>query len=436
MDAVYEKAETVIVWLGADDEGMAEDCFALILETNEYLDSQFKKHGRFFPILDTLSPISKDKIRWNTVQALYALPWFRRAWVVQEAGLGKECVLRWGAQKIDFAEVVELALYMGEHPDLIEFVSIRPDTGRVGDAFIEIQCSFSNAATWRRSKPFLAYWSDKMKEAPYFFLNVLDTARRLHASDERDFVYAFLGSPAAQGADGRPHVKPDYTSSKTANEVFVDVACALLCHKREAPHVLGFVQHWCEEDVQGRICPSWTPRWNRWECWSIAQPQFWYRAGGPVEQFHGPEIQLRKRLLLTGFQFDQVMWTSSTHDTRNFSIDSSEWDDVFRQARMPFIDHLWGQVVQTVGREDSSLEAAFLLTLVAECPNSEGPNTSLPRLQRNFDAYRHLARKRTDPNYDHRANIDSPGPVGHPRPPRISRTPKIHGHKGWAPGYR
>jgi hypothetical protein len=82
-----------------------------------------------------------------------------------------------------------------------------------------------------------------MKKTQYFFLGVLDTARTLQASDKRDFVYAFLGLPAAQGADGRPLVKPDYTTSKTANEVFVDVACALLRHEREALHALGFVQH-------------------------------------------------------------------------------------------------------------------------------------------------------------------------------------------------
>lgn len=69
MGKVYENAKEVLAWLGKGSEGIAEDCFSLIRETNEYMDSQFEIHGGIqgIPIITRACPISFDKSRWNKV---------------------------------------------------------------------------------------------------------------------------------------------------------------------------------------------------------------------------------------------------------------------------------------------------------------------------------------------------------------------------------
>jgi hypothetical protein len=89
MGKVYENAKEVLAWLSEDCEGIAEDYFNLIRETNEYMDSQFEIHGQVehIPRITRAYPISFDRLRWDKVRKLFRMFWFGRLWVVQEAGL-------------------------------------------------------------------------------------------------------------------------------------------------------------------------------------------------------------------------------------------------------------------------------------------------------------------------------------------------------------
>jgi len=55
-------------------------------------------------------------------------------------------------------------------------------------------------------------------------------------------------------------IKPDY--SRSAAQVFTEVAYAMLSCLRDAPHVLAFVNHSSENDVQAAKLPSWVPNWS------------------------------------------------------------------------------------------------------------------------------------------------------------------------------
>jgi hypothetical protein len=67
---IYEQAKRVLIYLGDDGEQIAEDCFKLIRETNEYFDEYFENYGckgqnDLYKILKIQpeSPICSDKTR-------------------------------------------------------------------------------------------------------------------------------------------------------------------------------------------------------------------------------------------------------------------------------------------------------------------------------------------------------------------------------------
>lgn len=119
---VFSCAQRVVVWLGHDRDNIAMDCFNVIKDTNRYLGEKLEECGNTIdvPTLVKPYPIIHDRSRLDKVRQLLDLPWFRRVWVIPEAGLAKECILRWGQHEIEFAHVVELGLWHVLREDLAE----------------------------------------------------------------------------------------------------------------------------------------------------------------------------------------------------------------------------------------------------------------------------------------------------------------------------
>jgi hypothetical protein len=409
MGKVYENAEEVLVWLGRDSEGIAEDCFNLIRETNEYLDHQLEIYGSTLdmPIITKASPISLDKSRWNKVRTLCDMPWFRRLWVVQEAALAKQCTLLLGNNQLSLAELCELSNFVNFKKELNNLVG-RIDMGQVGDNF-DAQCTYQSAKSWMRNKPLIK--SVHVSSNTMLFLDVLRSGRSMKSTFEVDRVFAFLGNPLARKhGEEELVVEPDY--SKSIQEVYFETTCSLLANPREAPYLLSLVDHHDNESVEGTTLgrddafPSWVPRWDKnWFQYAMSLPHFWYRAGGLERKFNAA-IQPDKSLLLPAIIFDHLVWTSNNLDKDNLSLDPDRWDEDTRAAGKPFIDLLFTRVQQAfnkhchdrysavVSTSTKSIEDAFSLTLVQQYPTEEEFN--LVEHQRNFKAYLQAARQLVD----------------------------------------
>lgn len=406
MGKVYENAEEVLVWLGSDDEGIAEDCFNLIRETNEYLDHQYEIYGSAIgmPIITKASPISFDKSRWAKVRALVGMPWFTRLWVVQEAALAKQCMLLWGNNQLGLAEVCELSFFVNYRKDLVSLVG-QIGTGKVGDSF-DAQCTYQSAKSWMRTKPLIK--SSHGSSNKLLFLEVLRSGRSMNSTFGVDRVFAFLGNPLARKyGEDELVVEPDY--SKSIQEVYFEMACSLLAHPREAPYLLSFVDHHNNESVEGTTLgrddafPSWVPRWDKyWRQYSISLPSYWYRAGGLERNFNAA-VQTDKSLLLPAIIFDHLAWTSNKLKADNLSRNPDRWDEDTRATDKPFIDLLFTRVQQAfnkhchdryskvVSTSTKSIEDAFSLTLAQQYPGEEEFN--LVEHQQNFKAYLQTARQ-------------------------------------------
>jgi hypothetical protein len=87
MGQIYENAKQVLIWLGPDSTGCAEDVFNLISETVQYLndgvnlDYLESPHDINYVGIDNLDCICTDMNRWKQVRYMVSLPWFNRLWV-------------------------------------------------------------------------------------------------------------------------------------------------------------------------------------------------------------------------------------------------------------------------------------------------------------------------------------------------------------------
>jgi len=406
MGQVYENAVEVVVWLGKDDEGIAEDCFNLIRETNEYVDHQLEIYSdvQNIPLITRESSFSFEKSRWDKVNKLTELPWFRRFWVVQESALAKECQLLWGGHQLDFAELCELSFFIYR----MDFASLLglPQTGIVADNFFA-QSTYQPAKSWMGSKPLIKSFL-KILQRECIFLDGLELGRRFDVSFDVDRVYAFLGNPLARKHEEHALlIEPDY--SKSAEQVYFEVACELLAHPREAPYLLSRVSHHDSDCVDSMALgtdgtlPSWVPRWDKgFRELSMSEVTFWYRAGGGMK--FRAIVQNDKSLLLPTINFDHLIWTSDIIQSNNLNLDPNGWDKDTRTSKKPLIDLLFANVQKALQKHwpsgnsellpnSMSTQDAFSLTIVRQYTSVNPSIFDLVKHQQAFLAYLQAARQ-------------------------------------------
>lgn len=257
-------------------------------------------------------------------------PWFSCVWVVQEAGLAKECQLIWGNQRMDLAELIEFSCFYDERGDITRLTDGENATLRIWRSiFLCVYRTYNNATSWRCTKPLMRSMYQKRLSTRGLFLDIAHIGKCLSATDARDHVYAFLGSPSALSSEGKLLVETDY--DKSEGKVYFETACVLLANKHEAPYVLCFVQHSVAEDITGKQGPSWIPRWKKADTglmplFTIGNLELSHRAGGSPErlQYRIENDEGEENLILQGFVFDWIDWTSDVLKTENFALNQAD----------------------------------------------------------------------------------------------------------------
>ncbi|KAL2279732.1 hypothetical protein FJTKL_13124 [Diaporthe vaccinii] len=222
MGSVYRCAERVLVWLGRDPGGKAEEARRLI----ERLDELFSHDG----------DADKDEsVNYN--EALAGFP---------------------KVQWIALSELNRLDYTYRLSPNV----------------FLRLYGWFE-----------VGYGLDRPRRQRRFIYNLVDM-RFQKASDGRDFVYALLGHwtanvEGASGADGEVGkiVEVDYT--KTKAEVYREVAIATLQGHGDSSHpqdlfTLNTVQHWPGWDCPRSLeeFPSWVTQWDNGARQKIVVPLY------------------------------------------------------------------------------------------------------------------------------------------------------------------
>jgi len=241
-------------------------------------------------------------------------------------------------------------------------------------------------------------------------MNVILASRRLKTSDRRDHVYAFLGSPLARRKNGSLIVEPDYDKKNDAENVFVEVAIALLANEREAPWVLLYVDPTCEDDLQAVHLPSWAPRWDSWEHKGNGECEYWYRAGGEIKLFK-PKVHDTYHLHFDGFLFDHIQWTSDLIQMDRFLLSLAQPPSQYPGKVL--VDELWAALVAIVGCTDREFHDGFLLALVRAFPFAKGLfSINMDELRADFRAYQTRIRSPSRDRVSHSDLLEDGNPWG------------------------
>ncbi|KAH4603212.1 hypothetical protein HBI52_103290 [Parastagonospora nodorum] len=367
MGEVFANASRVLVWLGGDvDDTTATDTFAMIREINQYLGEVFiqcRQNLNAMPVLSKPYPICLEENKWHGVAALLKSSWFSRVWTIQEAALAKECTVFWGHAEIEAADIIELCLWCGRKQDLGHILgefAKAPSFPQVYLNFLTYELyrsGYSGSGKWFESRPLSADFA-KYELVDHPWLSLLDRCSSLNATDARDYIYAFLGCPAAISDNNHPYLEADYTISKDG--LYKRVARILLHSPKEGPWVLHAVRQQDREELMRSRTTSWVPSWGnaRRVPFLTLGADFSHMAGGSksllqTEEHDGATLSIRGQLL------DEVTWMSDIIESERFLIARQQ------PELEPYIDKLWNQLSRQMAGIDKVLHHKdFFLALL------------------------------------------------------------------------
>lgn len=112
---------------------------------------------------------------------------------MQEVGLAKSAIAFTRGASIQFSEIVQFAVIVVCHPNLLFAIGTPLKTGRISDALLFIWSGFSEETNWMQEMPILKDVAGLFAQNPFTFVGVLFASTSFESTEERDHIYAFLG---------------------------------------------------------------------------------------------------------------------------------------------------------------------------------------------------------------------------------------------------
>jgi hypothetical protein len=264
MGAIYSEAARVIVWLGPDEEGIAEPAISVIQKFNRLVEKQVTPHQFFSgwgPLDNSENTITIQELKH--AEKLFKGSWFTRVWVIQEVGVAKNVLFTWGSAKVDFIEIIQFICAWGTSNSGRQFPGVGFVSNYLSSLFSYIWSSYSPDhvetldKAWFRNSALLQYEAQTMRQTQVLeFVDILFRCRRLlRSTDTRDFVYAFLAHPTAKMANGNRIVDADYD----IDEAELRLRLFSILSQRSL-RFLGLVWHRRDEELG--VGPSWCPKFD------------------------------------------------------------------------------------------------------------------------------------------------------------------------------
>lgn len=258
MSHIYSRARRVLIHIAGDDEGHAPRVASLVPQVDDMVRTILRDIGpghRHFPEPDSEAQEKAFKdSRWASLAVLLRQPWFRRGWVIQEAGLARSAIILWGAQtEIDWLALMRCYTWVSSCCSGLahEIGIMNPRCHQV----IYFQRNEDEALAFGHSK----------RNAD--ILRMFHHARYINFTDHRDRVFAFIGVDtylcAESGSSAGPtrsiapiNLRPDYT--KSTEDTYTDFTSLYL--QKRSVDILSYVHH-TSHSLSDTHVPSWVPRW-------------------------------------------------------------------------------------------------------------------------------------------------------------------------------
>ncbi|KAM0430084.1 hypothetical protein ACHAPT_006090 [Fusarium lateritium] len=347
MGVIYDKARDVLVWLGPDTTGSAEEAFRCLRTINEKI-STGKDMENYIPTKEEM-PYSYVGIKAagaseyteltdrsarrsvlgfvlgttgkDCIGRLFNLSWFSRVWVLQEVGIATAATAFWGDSSIDFAEIAAFITQVYFRDELKAFLGNEIATQLAGAplyALWNVWSTYEKDGSWVYRNPALrAFVAQLASQCDFDFILVMEASRYFNATNKLDHVYAFLGHPKAkQPGTDRTWLQADYSLDVkeqhrllAANLAQDSLNFLVQAHQTEESLSLDFEQ------------PSWIPRWDTktpshadafWEAWDATLRKAEKK---PFKaQVNGNKLTVSGLVIDTVDQFTRVMEASDFDD--------------------------------------------------------------------------------------------------------------------------
>jgi hypothetical protein len=295
---------------------------------------------------------------------------------MQEVALSQQCSLFWGDAEIEMVAFLTACLFcmaligridIHRRSDLIDFGPVTA----LYFIYRQFQPFESAKKGWLYDRKSLRIMGEQVRFTLWIY--ILDITCVLHATDDRDHVYALLACPSAKASIDRHHLHADYTICE--EELNFRVADAFLRDPVEGPWVLCAVKYQKREDLMRDLTPSWVVKWGyKNSIAHISSPTYWYRAGGLDKGFQAKRED-RNTLVIRGFLFDKVVWMSDNIFSCRQSAAGNN-DEPKAQ-----VDILFNELDNEIRKSGKQLQPmAFLNSLVRDYPddlNREDANQKL-----------------------------------------------------------
>ena len=344
MRQVYQKANTVLSWLGPDaQDPIVETAVDSIIIISNFL---FQKLDVSMHDLRTMSDTCQELIMrnraslplpnecnfsteatWRSLTWLYSHPYFTRVWVIQEISASDKRTVQCGSKIVEWERVDLVASY----------VTMEPAVSKI--------LGFSDTYCW---------WVSSMTELtrnPRNWLAMLYLASTYFCLDPRDVIYGLRG--IMHFSNGGHLLDPDYR--KATLEVYRDSVEAALLNFRNTD-VLTY--------VNGDQNPSWIPQWNQSMLFRnpfrFGRSLPWKPAGHTTAIWSIEKDS--NNLTMEGYIFDSIQYVDSYRESifGNALLKSEEGVKELRQ--------IWKRLLKTI--EESQPHVPLSVDIVAAAASS------------------------------------------------------------------
>jgi hypothetical protein len=296
MRCIYENAEQVLIWLGLGDES-TEKALALIQQAARYARAEKEDVSKVLNELQGLSRRNSgtgfpsrygpERASFDALNSFLELPWFTRAWIIQEVVAARSAVMMIGKLRLSYSDFCTSMMFFQRKG--YDFRAQKRDLIR--DMVVLTHMS-------REVMP-----DNLPKSTNLMFL--LQATRHFLVTEPRDKVFALVGL-ASKGIKGG-HFPVTY--DRDMKEICFGTVLHYLVEEEEGrldPFAfLSHVDHG-RDDIDPAF-PSWVPRWhvprtchqNIWRPYDISS----FNAGGNHDTMISPELtddQLRVRGYVVG----------------------------------------------------------------------------------------------------------------------------------------
>lgn len=337
MWAIFEKAHTVVVFLGEPNKG-SDQALKFLLELSSLPLEAGDRHRHIIELLRN----RRKSHQWNSLRALMQRPWWDRAWIIQEYAVARRLLFLCGTGRLGGDEFNQAMDYLID----FKFNALVPQSSL---ELVRIIAStpISHLLTVRRSYQLPG-------APPNLALDILYRSRRAKAADPRDKVYSLF-----RLIHENPILQPDY--SRSTQDVYKSVVKATI----ESSGTLEILSHHNRGTVGLPGLPSWCPDWSVMHGKRLLLCTKEYSAAGSSRtqaQICGDTLTLR------GVILDRIQWRSRKFRSGDFGRSKN-----LHAAIMDIQSTVLEKAV-AANRSGAEITREFLETLVTSRVRQRGPD--------------------------------------------------------------